>query len=444
MTIEINGSRNYSAVVITVPELNKVENSDFLYTIDMLGITAIVDASWKDRVGELALLFPAEVQLNEHFTRRNNLFDNQELNENPGVKGYIGKNRRVRSIKLRGTISNGLVLPLDSLNLHSNEFVLGFENGYFSEGDVFDTIDGVEICQKYVVPVKESSQPKGQAEKAFRRVDNTFLPLHYETGQWLREKDSVDPDEILIITQKLHGTSVRLANTVVKRQLTWKDRLAQKLGIAVKDHDYDLVAGSKRVIKDPGNSNQNHFYDTDIWTHSLGQYGDVIPKNFVVYGELVGYTPVLDGGQGGGPIQKGHTYECQPGYYELFVYRVAVVTEDADLVDLSWDQVRAFCERAGLWHTPELARVRAGDLDIEDYLEKDFRIEWIGQGLDGHRIYRDQPVMLGKGGTGADEGIVIRSESGFEPRLWKFKNPSHYLYETAQLDSGEVDLESEG
>lgn len=428
MTIEIKGSRNYSAVVITVPELNKVENSDFLYTIDMLGITAIVDASWRDRVGELALLFPAEVQLSHDFAQTCNLYSDPTMNLDNGAKGYLGKNRRVRAIKLRGKISNGLVLPLDS--------VPGDE--WLQDGDVFDTIDGREICRKYVVPVKESSQPKGQAEKAFRRVDNTFLPLHYETGQWLREKDDVNPDEILIITQKLHGTSVRLANTVVKRQLTWKDRLAQKLGIAVKDHDYDLVAGSKRVIKDPGNSNQNHFYDTDIWTHSLGQYGDVIPKNFVVYGELVGYTP------SGAPIQKGHTYECQPGDYELFVYRVAVVTEDADLVDLSWDQVRSFCGRAGLRHTPELARVRAGDLDIEDYLEKDFRIEWIGQGWDGHRIYRDQPVMLSRGGTGADEGIVIRSESGFEPRLWKFKNPSHYLYETAELDSGEVDLESEG
>ena len=437
MTIEIKGTRNYSATVIVVPELTKAPNSDRLYLLEDRGITVIVDASWTDRVGELALLFPAEVQLDAEYASFNNLFDNPELNMNTAVKGYIGKNGRVRSIKLRGTTSTGLALPVSSLGLHWRDWP------DLVEGDVFDTVAGHTICRKYVQPVKESTQPKGQAEKAFRRVDNTYLPLHYETGQWLREKDSVDPNTPVIVTQKLHGTSVRLANTVVKRQLTWKDRLAKRFGIDVKDHDYDLVAGSKRVIKDPGNDRQAHFYDLDIWTHSLRQYGDAIPKNFVVYGELVGFTPIIDG-VGGAAIQKGHTYECQPGEYELFVYRVAVVTEDADLVDLSWDQVRAFCKTNGLRHTPELIRTTAGELDVEDFLEKDFRLEWIGQGLDGKRLYRDQPVLLSEGGTGADEGIVIRDESGYEPKLYKFKNPSHYLYETDQLDSGEVDLESQG
>lgn len=435
MTIEIKGSRNYSATVIKVPELNKVENSDFLYTIDILGITAIVDASWKDRVGEAALLFPAEVQLDHYFCRFNSLYSSPEMNLNPDGKGYIGKNRRVRSIKLRGTISNGLVLPIDSILCFGD-----VSSVTLREGDVFDTIGGHTLCEKYVVEQKQAGLTRGEQQqaKAFKRVTETYLPAHYETGQWMREREGIDPNTPVIVTQKLHGTSVRLANTVVKRQLTWKDRLAQKLGIAVKDHDYDLVAGSKRVIKDPNNPNQAHFYGTDVWTEALTHWGEVIPKNFVVYGELVGFT------RDGAPIQKGHTYECQPGEMELFVYRVAVVTEDGDMVDLSWDQVRAFCERAGIRHTPELIRTTAGELDIEDFNEKDLRIEWIGQGLDGHRVYRDQPAMLSRGGTGADEGIVIRIENKMVPEFYKYKNKSHYEYETKQLDTGEADLESIG
>ena len=40
--------------------------------------------------------------------------------------------------------------------------------------------------------------------------------------------------------------------------------------------------------------------------------------------------------------------------------------------------------------------------------------------------------------------MVIRDETGMVPVFYKFKNPSHFLYETAQLDTGEADMESQG
>ena len=52
-------------------------------------------------------------------------------------------------------------------------------------------------------------------------------------------------------------------------------------------------------------------------------------------------------------------------------------------------------------------------------------------------------LVISEGGTGKDEGIAIRADRGGSvPDLWKFKNPSHYEYETKQLDSGEEDMES--
>lgn len=432
MGIEIKGTRNYSATVIQVPELRKAENSDKLYIIDKLGITAIVDESWKDRVGELVLMFPAEVQLSKEFARENNLHRHSELNADPTKSGYLEDNRRVRALKLRGNISNGLVLPVSSV---SHMFV-GGGGHIFREGDVFDTVNGKEICRKYVIEEKAATLTKGerQVKKAFRRVDSTFLPEHFETGQWLREEQTVPSDAELIITQKLHGTSCRLAHTLVKRKLTWLEKIAQKLGVAVKDHDYDLVAGSRRSIKDPNNPEQQHFYGTDVWTDALKEYGDRIPKNFIVYGELVGFT------HDGAPIQKGHTYECEAGDSELFVYRVAVITEDADLVDLSWDQVKGFCERHGFLTVPELDRLPKSAFDVEDFNEKDFYDEWV----QNPEVFNERPVGLSAGGTNKDEGIAIRVETKTGPELYKFKNKSHYLYESNQLDSGEADLESQG
>ncbi len=434
MSIEIKGTRNYSATVIRVPKVRKAENSDRLYIIDVKGITAIVGDSWIAREGELALLFPAEVQLEPGYMKANNLYRDKELNDDQTQAGYIDTNRRVRAMKLRGNISNGLVMPLHSL--------YQIEHSALHEGDVFDTINGYTVCRKYVVPVKEGNATRAQKQlaKAFKRVDDVYLPQHFETGQWLREEHTVKPDEELIITQKLHGTSVRLANTIVKRQLKWYEKVAQKLGVKVADHEYDLVAGSKKVIKDPNNPNQDHYYQTDIWTDALAVYGDRIPKNVIVFGELVGYVPGT-----GAAIQKGHTYGVQPGQYELYVYRVAIITEDAELYDLSWDQVRDFCSRHGLKHVPELDRMPKAVFNVMDFNEIDFwerhqLLKSIGNGNE----YTDTPVRLSEGGTGADEGIAIRVERGLTPEIYKYKNKSHYLYESDQLDTGEADLESQG
>lgn len=439
MTIEIKGTRNYSATVIKVPKVRKAENSDRLYIIDALGITAIVDESWIAREGELALLFPAEVQLSHEFAAANGLYrQSLELNTDRNDAGYLEANRRVRALKLRGNISNGLVLPLE-VALGN----IGLGLNHLEEGAVFDHIMQKEICRKYVVPMKEgAASGHSQVAKAFKRVDNTYLPEHFETGQWLREQHTVDDRELLVITQKLHGTSVRLANTIVKRQLTKREKFAKRfLGADIADHGYDLVAGSRKAIKDPNNPNQADFYGTDIWTHALGEFGDKIPKNFVVYGELVGYVPGTET-----PIQKGHTYDLEVGKYELYVYRVAVITEDADLVDLSWSQVKAFCKQHGLKNVPELIVVRKGLLWLDTFEERDFwktYQELLAKGYE-HVAYNEAPVRLSEGGTGKDEGVAIRVEDGLEPRLFKFKNKSHYLYESGELDSGEVDLESQG
>ena len=224
--LEIKGTRNYSATVIRVPKVRKAENSDRLYIIDVMGMTAIVGDSWVGREGELAVVFPAEVQLSHEYMHGNNLYRDKELNQNKSEAGYIETNRRVRAMKLRGNISNGLVMPLTSL-------VDGLRVApEVSEGDVFDTVDGIELCRKYVVPVKASSaqnRADSKIKKAFKRVTDVFLPAHFETGQWLREEHNVGSHEELIITQKLHGTSVRLANTVVARELSWFEKLCKRL-----------------------------------------------------------------------------------------------------------------------------------------------------------------------------------------------------------------------
>jgi hypothetical protein len=57
-------------------------------------------------------------------------------------------------------------------------------------------------------------------------------------------------NDYITVTQKLHGTSGRFGNILVRKQLNLFERLLQKLGVKIQDKEYDYIAGSRRVVKD--------------------------------------------------------------------------------------------------------------------------------------------------------------------------------------------------
>lgn len=437
MTATIEHEVNYAPLVIRVPEeLPKLPNSDRLYGISAGGFLAVVDESWKERAGQLAVVFPAEAQISEGLASFANLYRHAELNRDPEQVGYLEDNRRVRALKLRGNVSKGLILPI----LDVAEYV-GWPEP-LHEGDSFDTLNGIELSRKYVVPTKGANLTHAQQKlkKAFKRVDEKVFPMHIETEQYLRNEGHVGDSDIIVITQKLHGTSVRFGNVPVKVQHKWYERLAAKLGVRLPEYEYALIGGSRKVIKDPGSETQNHFYAQDVWSEAALEYGQNVPKGYIVYGELVGFTP------DGAPLQKGYTYEANDFDFgmDLYVYRVATVNEDGVLNDLSWDQVKRFCLDQGLNWTPELWRGPKAALVLEKFAEKAFRKEDDNARAQlGHTAYIERPVGLSAGGTGKDEGIVLRVDGAGEvPYLLKYKNDSFYLHETEELDSGEEGIEA--
>jgi len=427
--LEIKDSKNYAPQVIRVPAPFALPNADRLVGLGIQGFTVITQKDGDIHEGDLAVFFPAEAQLSEKLAAGANLFRHNDLNDDQTQKGYLEDNRRVRALKLRGTVSNGLLLPVAEVERI-------FKVSGLAEGDIFDHINGAEVSRKYRLkePAPRNAREKATMKKAFKRVDEKLFPVHIETDQYLRNEQMLSDDDVLIVSQKLHGTSIRLGNIPVRRRLKWHERALKKLGVRIVEQEHDLIAGSRQVTKDPRSLTQNHFYKTDIWTRKLLEVQDRIPVGFIIYGELVGWTP------DGAPIQKGHTYRVAKGESELFVYRVAMISDAGDLYDLSWDQVRMFCGEHGFQHVAELWRGFKKDFDPAAFSEKDFfRTFTKTPGL----AYSDQPVPLSPDSTGADEGVAIRVERGGRvPLLFKIKNDSHYLYETAQLDAGEVDMES--
>ena len=418
---------NYCAEVVEVKHLVPLEGLDNLVGLPVGGYQALVP---KDTpLGSLMVVFPAESRLSPEFLSANNLYRHNDLNADNTKTGYIEDNGRVKAIRLRGHTSNALALGVESIT----EFLLNGNNPSsavgalqdLTPGLLFDTIDGVQIVKKYEIPVRGGSLGKSAQEKIWRRVDDKFLPEHVDTENWWRNEFKIADDDFVVVTQKLHGSSIRIANTYVKRKPTWKDRVAKWFGLSVPETEFAHVYGSRKVIKDPSNPLQNHYYDYDLWSEEGQRYDDLIPPGIVVYGELVGFT------KDGGPIQKNYTYEAIPGTADLFVYRVAVVTADGHLYDLPWRGVEEFCWQRGLKTVPVLWSGLRKDFVAEDWLDRRFRDEGFAQAVQ----LSDKKLP--------DEGVVIRRD-GLLPLVLKAKSPRFLEHETKIADTGEADLESVG
>lgn len=419
-TFEIKHEKNYAAEIIEVKGLVELPGLDNLVGLPWAGYTALVPRT--TQVGDILVIFPAEAQLSHEFASANNLYRHSENNADPEAVGYLEDNRRVRAIKLRGHRSSALALSLGSIMTMPHPKGGGWlmeQHVYDSDdlvGTQFDTINGVEISRKYELSVKANSTAgKSQQEKMWRRVDDKFLPEHIETDNWMRNEFKVPEDAWITVSQKIHGTSWRGGQVIVKRHLTWLERLAKRFGVKVPETEYDYVFGSRKVIKDPHNERQQHHYGSDLWTEFGRTIEHLLPKGVVVYGELVGYTPE------GAPIQTGYTYDVtEDEGMRLYVYRVVVVTEDGVSYDLPRAGVEQFCLERGLSIVPLLWQGFKRDFVAEDWLDKNYWPEY------------PQAVPLSKDSV-CDEGVVIQVE-GIVPQNYKHKSPAFLGFETQLLD----------
>jgi hypothetical protein len=423
-------NKDYAAYIVKLPKSVKLEGLDNLVGYPLLGTQAL--AAKDTDYGDLALVFTAGTQISEEFAYKNNLHRHADKNEDQSQTGYLEDNRHLRSMKLKGHSSGALIMKLDSLS-----YIKKLDISQFKAGDVFDRIGGHEICAKFISKKVRAQQIFEKNKKIWTRVDEKFLPQHYDTDSFFKNSHVIPENIDVTVTQKLHGTSIRIANTIVQRVLTHKDKFAKMLGVKVEGTEYDYVYGSRRVIKDKNNPSHVHFYDTDIWTTEGGKLKDLIPQGYLVYGELIGYTPE------GAPLQSKYTYDVPHTQANLYVYRVAHINPEGVVTDLVYDQIVEFCRDRGLRVVPLLWRGKYKDFKPEDW------VDYVA--ADGteystlHKYHEDgypQAVPLSKDSE-CDEGVVIRAE-GLAPYTLKCKSATFMAYDQKNTQEGNLDMEEEG
>jgi hypothetical protein len=415
---------NYAAEVVELKHIREHTNADRLQIATIFGNSVVVGKEAK--IGDTGLFFPVESQLSEQFAVANDLIRRKDEDGKP-AGGFFEANRRVRAMKLRGEKSMGFFIGMESLD--KTFTALGKNIPTTKIGDSFEVLDGVPICNKYVIPSNNkfySKQGKSAKKTESRIIPNQFY-FHFETSQLGKNIGKIMPDNLIAVTWKMHGTSFVVGHVMVKRKLSIIDKIAKIFGASVRQEEYDYLYSSRRVIK-----NDRPNSDSSIWTHVGENYfKGLLKKGETVYGEIVGYTP--DNSQ----IQPPFDYGCSPGKYKIYIYRITQTNADGQVFELPWNQVGHRAKELCLETAPAIYYGYAKDMfDIAP--SPDFSQRFFDT-LKQCYVY-DQDSIFCKNKV-PEEGVVVRIEYGSGIENLKLKSYRFLEWETKQLDNDKVNME---
>lgn len=219
-------------------------------------------------------------------------------------------NSRVKTIKLRGAISQGLIVGLKTLGV---------------EGTPIGTnVAKLLNIKKYEPPAALS--PQSQCNQIKRKDKNPDFREYTDIQNFKHYPDLFKEDDEVVVVEKIHGSNWRSSLLPFHANTLWKKikkffRLTPQYEFCYGTHHTQLQY--KRFYggyyKDKGN----------IYWEMVKKY-DILNKikpGETIYGEVYG-----DG------IQKGYNYGCGPGIRELVIFDVNVNGRF-----LNYEELRQWC-----------------------------------------------------------------------------------------------------
>jgi RNA ligase (TIGR02306 family) len=302
--------------VVAIDAILPHPNADRLELAQVKGWQCVVGKG-AFKAGDVAIYFPVDSLLPADLEAK--LFP-------PTSKIKLTKSR-IRSIKIRSVMSQGMLVEGDAVDMPY--IILG--------QDLTETL-GVKKWEppepEYQVQKNPKTGGKSQINPNFRKytdIENIKnFPYTFQDG------------ELVYISEKLHGTSSRYGYvprwykpTLLGRiRKTWDGIINSISGTT----PFDYVYGSRNVQLQTGE--RSPWYKEDVYA-KIGvdmNFEEILRPGECVYGEIVGHN-----------IQKNYTYGCKEGEHKFFAYDV--------MVDGKWlDPIRftAFCDARGIPRVPEL------------------------------------------------------------------------------------------
>jgi hypothetical protein len=251
LTLSDGHNPNYLAQIVRLDKLEKHPNADKLQlaVVSNQKVITGLDA----QIGQFYVYFPVECEISENFLSFSNLYSEADKNKDKTKKGYVHRSGRVRMLKLRNIFSEGFILPVFILEDYVKQIYKKNLNCVELEGTSFDDILGDKFVRKYVVKLPEENirkvKTKGNIKKYESKVIDGQFVFHPDTPNLKRQIDELHPDDYISISGKIHGANFLVANVLVKRKLSWRDKIAKFFGVKVKDSEYGNLYASRTCIK---------------------------------------------------------------------------------------------------------------------------------------------------------------------------------------------------
>jgi len=339
------------AEVVTIDRVKKHPNADRLDCVIVKGWNVVAGrddpSTPRYKQGDKCLYIPIDSVLPEPL---------ETLLFPPDGKIKLSKSR-IKTIKLRGAVSQGMITDLEGLEALYPGISLA------KVGD--DLTEELGII-KYEPPVEDV--PQHMQAKNAQHLKNPNFRKYTDIENFKNHNRLFEDGEMVYITEKLHGTSARYAMLETMTNRWWK-KVLKFFGLLPK---YEFCYGSRNVqLQGPGK--KKFYYDENVYAKIAKQLrlDEVLQPGEALFGEIVGSG-----------IQKGYTYGCAEGEHRFYAYDVNI--------DGRWLPAQEFmewCDSRGIERVPFIS--------ICEYNEQFVRATAKGPSAIGN-----QPVR---------EGIVIKA-----------------------------------
>ena len=446
LTKSTKANINYLAKVIDITNFLPHPNADRMKIAQVGGYKVCVGI---DEPAGRYVYFPVNSEINSNLLSYCNLYRHTEKNANTEKAGFFNDNGRVTAIKLRGFPSEGFLLPFEQLeNFIADTLNLKLSN--VENNTDFDiAVEGDKefwICKKYIV-VHHTAQGQSNSNKRqkkvarFNKVIDTQFHFHYDTVRIQNDKWAIIPNDLISITEKIHGTSGISAYVLCKKKPTLINKI--KKWFSDPGIEYDYLYASRSVIKNATETtNSGGYYSCDIWAEADKIIRPHLQKGMTIYYEIVGFLPT------GKYIQKNYDYGCVPPeagepfthekHFKVRVYRITMTNVDGYVHEFSAKEVQEWCKANDLIPVTEYFYGYAKDLyniPVDDNWTDTF---WDTMANDKNFYMEcDSPSCINKV---AHEGLVIKKEDMIS-RAWKLKCFYFLNGEQKELDAGEENIE---
>ncbi len=246
--------------VVRIGELERHPNADTLLIARVKGWQCIVKEG-QFKTGDLAVYIPIDSILPP------------ELIEQHGLT-YLSKGERVKAVKLRKVLSEGLLLTLP-------------EGVNWREGQEVGNLLGIK---KWEPPAPQQQAGFGVSPSALR--PNPYFRRYCDPENIKHFPDVFADGEQVIITEKIHGTNFRCGWVPRARKAWWERFLPAKVKAWLGIDEWEFCVGSRNVHLVGANYKKavSQHFEGNPYIEIAARYDlrNVIPKGHVLFGEIYG------------------------------------------------------------------------------------------------------------------------------------------------------------